>query len=113
MNATERELLDQLFGKISQIAAQSGPRDAAAEKLIDTYVRGVPHAAYYMAQLLIVQRQALRQAEARIAALTQQGGGGGFLPQQPAWQQPAAPYEPPRSGPFATGGGNSFLRGGS
>ncbi|MDB5080704.1 MAG: periplasmic ligand-binding sensor protein [Chloroflexi bacterium] len=88
MNSAERALIERLFDKIRQAAAQPTPRDPEAEQLINQNVQRIPGAAYYMAQTLVVQRQALKQAEAQIAQLEQHlgiepGGQGSFLaPQQ-------------------------------
>lgn len=86
MNAQEKQLIDALFQKLRQTAAQSGPRDPQAEVPVSQHVNNLPGAAYYMAQAIVVQRQALKQAEARIAELERQRSGA-FMPQRPAPQQ--------------------------
>lgn len=127
MNNTERDLIERLFQKINQVAAQSAPRDPQAEDLINRNVQQIPGAAYYMAQTMIVQRQALKQAEARIAQLEQHlgmqpGGQGSFLaPQQGGYGQPGYDprygqqqpyYNDDRRGGFFGGGGGGFGGGG-
>lgn len=72
MQANEQKLIDQLFQKLNQAAAQSGPRDPQAEALINQHMMRIPGAAYYMAQAIVVQRQALKQAEAQLNQLQQQ-----------------------------------------
>jgi hypothetical protein len=116
MNRNERQLIDGLFEKIRQTAAKAGPRDREAEALIAEHLRRQPEAAYFLAQLAIVQRQALLQAEARIAALEQQlgvdSGAGGFLPRQQYARQPGQPqYAAPPQGGWGGGGGGGFLQG--
>lgn len=78
MTPQEQQIIESLFQRLTQGAAQSGPRDPQAEALIQQRVASIPGAAYYMAQTMIMQERALQQAEARLA---QQGGGqGSFLP---------------------------------
>jgi uncharacterized protein len=82
MDSTEREIIDELFGKIRQAEGQSGPRDADAEARIRQHVSAQPASPYYMAQAIIVQEQALAAANARIEQLERQlseGSAGGFL----------------------------------
>jgi uncharacterized protein len=118
MNQNERQVIDGLFEKIRQSAARAGPRDREAEALIAEHLRRQPEASYYLAQLAIVQRQALLQAEARLATLEPQRGGdsgaGGFLPRQPDARQPGPPpyAAPPQGGGGSGGGGGGgFLQG--
>ena len=103
MDQKERQVIDDLFGKIRQVAAQSPQRDAEAEAYIGRQVAAVPGAPYYMAQALLVQEQALASAQSRIQQLEQQaaspqrqsGGGGGFLSGLFGGGQQSAP-PPPR-----------------
>lgn len=104
MQLEEKQLIDALFRKLSQAAAQSGPRDVEAETLITQHVQRIPGAAYYMAQTIIIQRQALKQAEAQFAQLQQRAGGSGFLSRQPT-QMPQQPM------PQQSGSGCGFLAG--
>lgn len=130
MDSTERQVIDELFAKIRQAEAQTGPRDDEAETLIRSRVAEQPAAPYYMAQAIVVQEQALAAAQARIEELEQQaasrpaaggflGGlfGGGDQPTQPpqgarrgappAGMDPrVAPYVDPRRGH-----GSGFLAG--
>jgi hypothetical protein len=80
----ERQVIDGLFAKLRQVATQSPQRDAEAEAYIARQVAALPAAPYYMAQAMLVQEQALANAQARIQQLEQQvsqrqSGGGGFL----------------------------------
>lgn len=134
MQNQEQQLIESLFSRLKQAETQSGPRDAAAEKLIQQQLQAQPGAPYYMAQSILIQEAALKQLnnrvselEARLAQSQQpQQSSGGFLsnlfgggnqrqqqpaqPQQPAWnsappqQQPA--YAPPQqaAAPSATRG---------
>src|SRR5215831_18451740 len=77
MTPQEQQLIESLFQRLTQGAAQSGPRDPQAEALIEQRVQSLPGAAYYMTQTLLVQERALQQAEARLASQPQQSS---FLP---------------------------------
>lgn len=137
MDQNESRMIAGLFGKLRQAEQAAGPRDAEAEQLIGESVARQPAAPYYMAQVILVQEQALEGAQARIQQLESElasrpAGGGGFLsglfgggqtasrPQQP----PAAQAHPAQQarGPFGqtqTGspwggrpaGGGGFLAG--
>jgi uncharacterized protein len=82
MDNTERQVIDELFGKVKQAEAQSGPRDTGAEERIREHVAAQPAAPYYMAQAIVIQEQALAAAQSRIEELERQAAGrpaGGFL----------------------------------
>ena len=67
MQGQERELISSLFGRIQQFEAQ--PRDPEAEALISSSVARQPAAPYLLVQTVLVQEQALKAAQARIAEL--------------------------------------------
>ena len=69
MNAQEKQLIDLLFSKLQETGSKSGPRDAQAESHINQLMAQIPGAGYYMTQAIIVQQQALKHAEAKIAQL--------------------------------------------
>lgn len=84
MDATERQVIDELFGKVKQAEGGSGPRDAQAEARIREHLAAQPAAPYYMAQAIIIQEQALKASQARVeelaSELTQRpAAGGSFL----------------------------------
>jgi hypothetical protein len=82
MDANERSVIDELFGRLRKVAADAGPRDPQADALIRERMAENPAAAYHMAQTVVVQEQALEQAQARIAELergNRTAGSGGFL----------------------------------
>src|SRR5215831_860558 len=113
MTPQEQQLIESLFQRLTQGAAQSGPRDPQAEALIEQRVQSLPGAAYYMTQTLLVQERALQQAEARLAGQPQQSS---FLPPSaaPGQQYPyaAAPsYAGPAYQEQRGGGAGSFLAG--
>src|SRR5262249_58577110 len=113
MTPQEQQLIESLFQRLTQGAAQSGPRDPQAEALIEQRVQSLPGAAYYMTQTLLVQERALQQAEARLASQPQQSS---FLPPSaaPGQQYPyaaAPPYAGPAYQQQSGGGAGSFLAG--
>ena len=94
----DRQAIEGLFQRIAGVAQRSGPRDQVAEAFIQAQIARQPSAPYYMAQTILVQEQALNDAEKRIEESenrrlrtpapsrqpagpwgTAQGAGGGFL----------------------------------
>ncbi|OJT99388.1 MAG: hypothetical protein BGN83_19360 [Rhizobium sp. 63-7] len=69
MDQNDRQAIDGLFGKLSQVEQQSGQRDNEAEALIRERVAAQPAAPYFMAQTIVVQDQALQAAQQRIEQL--------------------------------------------
>jgi hypothetical protein len=67
MQSQERELISGLFGRIQQFETQ--PRDPEAEALIASSVARQPAAPYLLIQTVLVQEQALKAAQERIADL--------------------------------------------
>jgi hypothetical protein len=120
MQPEERDLIAGLFSRLNGFEAQ--PRDPEAERLIAQSIAGQPGAPYLLVQTVLVQEQALKAAQARIAELEAKAAAApapGFLasaprmgpwgnasvpPTQPVQQAPAAPAYAPQ----AAGGG--FLR---
>ena len=84
MNDEDRAAILDLFQRLRDVEGRSGPRDPDAEALIRSAVNAQPGAPYYMAQTIVVQNAALREAERRIAELesraaeAETGGGGLF-----------------------------------
>jgi hypothetical protein len=84
VNDQERQVIDDIFRRLEQVAHQ--PRDPEAERFIADKVRRQPYAPYAMAQALYVQEQALLNLNAEVeqlrAEVEQRGRepqGGGFL----------------------------------
>jgi hypothetical protein len=82
MNPQERQLVDELFERLSKL--ESAPRDADAVNAINEGLGKAPNALYPLVQTVLVQDEALKRATARIAELEGQTGseqnqGGGFL----------------------------------
>jgi hypothetical protein len=130
MQSEERELITGLFGRLQPFEAQ--PRDSEADALIKEAVGRQPAAPYLLVQTVLVQEQALKAAQERIAELEANAGAApaasGFLGSAPKigpWGAPAAPAAPaaPRPSvpstrsplqaavaPQQGGGGGGFLR---
>ena len=107
MDQNERQIIEELFGKLRQAEAQSGPRDAQAEGFIREQVARQPAAPYLMAQAIVIQEQALAQSQARIQELEQQlrsrpasGGGGLFGSLFGGGAQQRQPAPPPSNSPW-------------
>lgn len=85
MTPQERQLVDDLFDRLSR--TESAPRDPDASAAIAQGLRSAPNAIYPLVQTVLLQDEALRRANDRIQQLEeqlqsapQQGqGGGGFL----------------------------------
>ena len=67
MTPEERQLVTGLFDRLQNIEPVAKDRDA--DQLIRDAVRQVPDAPYLLVQAVLVQEQALRQADARIREL--------------------------------------------
>jgi len=128
MQQQERDLIAGLFDRLQPFESQ--PRDAEAEALIKERGSRQPASAYLLVQTVLVQEQALKAAQERIAELEAKAGvqpSSGFLGSAPnigPWGRQSAQAEPPRpplpstrsplqaalSGQPAGGGGGGFLR---
>ena len=106
MQSEERELITGLFGRLQPFESQ--PRDGEADALIKEAVARQPAAPYLLVQTVLVQEQALKAAQERIAELEARAGAApaaasGFLGSAPKigpWgAQPAAPAAPRPSVP--------------
>ena len=120
MQAEEGDLISGLFERLRPFDSQ--PRDSEAERLIANLVSRQPSAAYLLTQTVLVQEQALKAAQERIAELEAKAGGAqpqsGFLSSAPKigpWG--AAPAAPATRSPLQAavapqqmGGGGGFLR---
>jgi hypothetical protein len=82
MTPQERQLIDDLFDRLSRL--ESAPRDPDAAAAIAEGLRKAPNAVYPLVQTVLVQDEALKRANSRIQELEATGGGeqhqsGGFL----------------------------------
>jgi uncharacterized protein len=82
MTPQERQLVDDLFDRLSRM--ENAPRDPDAAAAIAQGLRVAPNAIYPLVQTVLVQDEALKRANSRIQELEsqsapQQSQGGGFL----------------------------------
>src|SRR5579871_3860731 len=82
MTPQERQMVDDLFDRLSKM--ENAPRDADAAAAIAQGLRIAPNAIYPLVQTVLVQDEALKRANSRIEELESQGAarqdqGGGFL----------------------------------
>jgi hypothetical protein len=123
MQPQERDLITGLFDRLRPFDSQ--PRDPEAERLIADAVARQPSTPYLLTQTVLVQEQALKAAQERIAELEARTGdapASGFLSSAPKigpWGAApgAAPAAPSTRSPLQAalapqpaGGGGGFLR---
>lgn len=72
MHSEEQRLIEGLFSRLQQAESNTAPRDAEAERLIQSYVSKQPSAPYYMSQAMIIQEAALKRLNAQVQELQQQ-----------------------------------------
>jgi uncharacterized protein len=83
MTPQERQLVDDLFDRLSQV--ENAPRDPDAGAAITQGLRKAPNAIYALVQTVLLQDEALKRANSRIQELEQahapgqSQSGGGFL----------------------------------
>jgi uncharacterized protein len=82
MTPQERQLVDELFDRLSNV--ESAPRDPDAANAIAEGLRKAPSAVYALVQTVLLQDEALKRANHRIQELEQAHAGeqnqsGGFL----------------------------------
>lgn len=81
MTPQERQLVDDLFDRLSKVEA--APRDRIAEGAISQGLRRAPNAVYALVQTVLLQDEALKRANAHIQQLegssSESNQSGGFL----------------------------------
>ncbi len=82
MTPQERQLVDELFDRLSKL--ENAPRDPDAVAAISDGLRKAPGAVYALTQTVLLQDEALKRAHARIQGLEaahapEQAPSGGFL----------------------------------
>ena len=82
MTPQERQMLDELFDRLSKL--ENAPRDPDAAAAISEGLRKAPNAVYALTQTVLLQDEALRRANAHIQELEaaqapQPSQSGGFL----------------------------------
>jgi hypothetical protein len=116
MNQQDQQAIDELFRHLYQAAQQAGPRDDAAEALIQRYVKQAPPGLLYqMAQTLVAQQHTINELRSRAASAQQYGAPAGFAPPAGAsyqgYGQPGGYYQQParQGGGFLAGAGQLAL----
>lgn len=102
----DRNAIDGLFERLAEAERRGGPRDAEAEALIRQKMAAQPGSAYYLAQTVVVQQEALKEAERRIEEL--EGRGRQQMQRGPWDREPAYDDRRQQQGGF---GGGGFLAG--
>lgn len=69
MQDQDRQAIDGLFARLGEVSRQAPTRDPEAEAEIEARMRRQPGCAYYMAQTIVAQEQALAEAQRRLEAL--------------------------------------------
>jgi uncharacterized protein len=83
MTPQERQMIDDLFDRVSKL--ESAPRDPDAVAAMSQGLRKAPNAVYALVQTVLLQDEALKRANSRIQELeaasapAQNQSGGGFL----------------------------------
>ncbi|WP_040567375.1 DUF2076 domain-containing protein [Magnetospirillum molischianum] len=95
MTPQERSLIQSVFDRLARLAGS--PKDSEAEALILASIRQIPDAPYQLVQAVVVQEQALNEADARIAELQRQ------LAEAQAQARTAQPAQQPASGGLFSG----------
>lgn len=75
----DERAIEDLFERLRNVERNSAPHDADAERLIRQRLSDNPSSAYFMAQTIVVQEAALREAQQRIEQLEARQSQGGFL----------------------------------
>ena len=79
MTPQERQLIDELFDRLSRL--EGTPRDPEASAAIAQGLRSAPNALYPLVQTVLVQDEALKRANHHIQELEQALAGGQDQPQ--------------------------------
>jgi hypothetical protein len=136
MTPQERQMVDELFGRLATL--ENAPRDPDAERAVLDGLRHAPNATYALVQTVLVQDEALKRANDRIqeledsapepqpsggfldsmrSALSGQGNGRGSVPSvRPGGDRPTWNSGQVMGGPQAAGAadprGGAFAGGG-
>jgi uncharacterized protein len=78
MDRNDQQAIEELFRKLRDVEQRNPQRDREAEALIREMIARQPAAAYYMAQTIVAQEQALIAARERLEQ-NEKRGSGGFL----------------------------------
>lgn len=105
MNPQDKQAIESVFTRLAQVEGTAGPRDSEAEAYIQSKLAAQPGSAYYLAQTVLIQQQALEEAQKRLSAQERSAAPA----QAPAQAQPQA--QPSTSGGGFFGFGRSSSQG--
>jgi len=126
MDPADRQAIDDIFRRLEEVERSGAAPDPDAERMISDRVRQRPVYAYYLAQTVVAQQQALEAAQRRLDAAEGRGASqgrpqqeeGGFLSRmfgggdRARTAVPASPGRDPRYAGHRPGmGGGGFLAG--
>lgn len=107
LSRDDRNAIEGLFERLAEAERRGGPRDAEAEALIERRMAAQPGSAYYLAQTVVVQQEALKEAERRIEELE---GRSRQVERRGPWDREPAYDDRHQQGGFNQNGGG-FLAG--
>lgn len=107
MHENDRQAIEGVFARLTEVSRNAPARDRDAEMYINQKMQATDGSAYFMAQTVVVQEQALEAAQSRIADLEyalrnqaqqqqQAQPQGGFLSRMFGGQQAQNPVPPQR-----------------
>lgn len=123
MDVNDRQAIQDLFQRLAAAERQLPERDPEAEALIRAEIGRHPAAPYYMAQTIVVQQQALANAQDQIADLEARasnsggffgglfGGDNGGREQRVRSQARPTYQQDQNAAPWGNRGGGGFLAG--
>jgi hypothetical protein len=111
LSPDDRNAIEGLFRRLQDAESRGGPRDGEADELIGRLIARQPAAPYYLAQTVVVQQQALQEAERRIEELEAKVERRVEPARRGPWDHtPQYQSDRPYAPPFGYGGGG-FLAG--
>ena len=72
MNSNDKRMIDQLIRQLRKMEDESAAYDQESADYIESQIRQHPSAPYYMAQLLLLQKESLANAKSEIQQLRNQ-----------------------------------------
>jgi hypothetical protein len=108
MDAHDRAAIERLFAKLGDFEDRAPTRDPQADAYIERCMARMPGAPYYMAQTIVAQEQALKDAEARIATLEGRAHTRADGCSPPPIERPG-PWGAPRGGGFLAGAAQTAM----
>lgn len=116
MNPQDKQAIESVFTRLAQVEGTAGPRDSEAEAYIQSKLAAQPGSAYYLAQTVLIQQQALEEAQKRLSAQERSApapaqapasGGGMFGFGRSSSQGSARPNAQAQAAPASSGFGRS------